>query len=58
MASSSNTYRIRGRLSPDFDPAKYAGLGLSIVNRAATEIGGRLCLLDREQAGFAVIFPA
>jgi len=47
-----------GRLSPDFDLARHAGLGLSIVDRLATEIGGRVRLLDRERAGFAVTFPA
>jgi two-component sensor histidine kinase len=47
-----------GRLSHDFDLADDAGLGLSIVDRVATEIGGRVRLLESEPAGFAVTFPA
>jgi len=46
------------RLSPDFDLGKHAGLGLSIVDRLATEIGGRVRLLHEGHAGFAVTFPA
>jgi two-component sensor histidine kinase len=47
-----------GRLSPDFDLAEHAGLGLSIVNRLATEIGGSVHLQDGERTGFVVTFPA
>ena len=47
-----------GRLPPDFDLAMHAGLGLSIVKRLASEIGGSVRRLDREGAGFAVTFPA
>lgn len=47
-----------GRLSPDFDLAKHAGLGLSIVERLASEIGGRVRWLAGEHAGFVVTLPA
>ena len=46
------------RLPRDFDLAKHAGLGLSIVDRLACEIGGTVRLLDGEHAGFVVTFPA
>lgn len=46
------------RLPHDFDLAKHAGLGLSIVDRLASEIGGTVRLLDGEHAGFVVTFPA
>jgi two-component system, sensor histidine kinase PdtaS len=47
-----------GRLPGDFDVAKHAGLGLSIVDGLAREIGGSVRLVDSAHAGFAVTFPA
>lgn len=45
------------RLPPDFDLARHAGLGLSIVDRLASEIGGSVRCLSGESARFVVTFP-
>ena len=47
-----------GRLPPDFDVAAHAGLGLSIVERLASEIGGIVRVLDGKPPAFTVTFPA